>query len=161
VSVKRVIVFSSLITSGVWVALTALSIIVLFPVIVDAQAARIVADEVVVGPANGAVVRLLPPGGPGEPHGVAVIGANGQVRGQLNTGGAPAGQPPNPTNAGLNIYAEDGTVIGRLGTAGAMGAQIYLSDRQGKQRFVTTLDDGGNPSIQLLDADGNVIWSAP
>jgi hypothetical protein len=158
--VKRVIVLSSLVTSAVWVMMTAVSMTVIFPAVVDAQISRIAADDLIVGPADGPRVHLAVVQ-PGPQPQVQVVGANGQVRAALSTGG-PSNQP-NPATAGLNIMAEDGqTIIGRIGTTSAgTSTEILLRDRQGNIRFITIVDDNGNPSIQLLDAVGNVIWSAP
>lgn len=48
-----------------------------------------------------------------------------------------------------------------LASSGGGRPWILLADAQGRNRFVAQLDDDGNASIQFLDADGNVVWSAP
>jgi hypothetical protein len=59
---------------------------------------------------------------------------------------------------------QDGHLMARIGTVASAGGGrrwILLADAQGRNRFVAQLDDDGNASIQFLDADGNVVWSAP
>jgi hypothetical protein len=117
-----------------------------------------VADDLTIGPNDGPHINLAV-AQPGAVPQVNVFGSNGHRRVTLAAGG-PVGQP-DPTSAGLNILARDGSEIARVGTAGTTGAEIHLRDRGGQNRVLISLDDDGNPSIQLLDAGGNVIWSAP
>jgi len=52
--------------------------------------------------------------------------------------------------------------VARVGTQPGDGTpRMYLRDRQGNIRYLAAVDANGDPSLQLLDADGNVIWSAP
>jgi hypothetical protein len=41
------------------------------------------------------------------------------------------------------------------------GPSIQMRDLQGNRRFAAVIDADGNPSLQLLAADGEVLWSAP
>jgi hypothetical protein len=72
-----------------------------------------------------------------------------------------------PAASGINIYAEDGTQVARFGIGhGPLGNQplttvLTLFDTSGHQRIRLQVPEAGNPSIRLLDAQGNVIWSAP
>jgi len=96
-----------------------------------------------------------------------------------------------PDNASVSVYFADGTPAGRLAVDhGALGDEtlrpklvlddnhgdevitlrvsgtdgtphLVLSDAQGRSRLHEFLDASGNPAIQLVDANGNVTWSAP
>ena len=50
----------------------------------------------------------------------------------------------------------------RVGTSAPLDLPaMTLRDSQGTVRYAVALDPSGNATIQILDADGNVIWSAP
>ena len=74
---------------------------------------------------------------------------------------------PDPDGSGMNIYNQSGITVARLGQGhGPLGNQpltnlLYLSDQNGHRRILLSVDQFGTPSIKLLDASGNVIWSAP
>jgi hypothetical protein len=60
----------------------------------------------------------------------------------------------------------DGPVLARLGTintpAGTVaGMRLVLNDQEGNPRMHLAVAEDGTPSIELLDAGGIVIWSAP
>jgi hypothetical protein len=38
---------------------------------------------------------------------------------------------------------------------------MQLAGAQGNVRYRASVDPDGNPTIELLDAEGNVTWSAP
>jgi hypothetical protein len=157
--VKRVILLSSLTTSAIWVAMTLVSIIVIFPAIAGAQPTRLYADEITMGPDGSAQIHAGQPPNTAIPStGIQLVSAEGTVRASINTGSP--GSPLSPT--GMNLWSGDGkTVIARLGSSANGVPSVYLADNQGKIRYRAILDEDGNASIQLLDAGGNVIWSAP
>jgi hypothetical protein len=164
--VKRVIVLSSLITSAVWVTFTALAVLVAFPVIADAQATRVRAEQVtVVGVDGKELVRLGVPPAPATNYAcVQLLGVEGTIRASMCNGGN-----SNPVAAGVMVYNQAGSRIARMGTSsvGAGGGttspqpELILQDSQARNRFVARLGEDENAFIQILDADGNVVWSAP
>jgi hypothetical protein len=72
-----------------------------------------------------------------------------------------------PAASGLNIYAEDGTQVARLGIGhGPQGNQplstvLSLFDTSGRSRIQLRVPEVGNPSIRILDVQGSTVWSAP
>ena len=98
---------------------------------------------------------------------VSVLSTDGVIRTQMATGGqGGAGATPGTSAlaAGFNINAADGTRLGRLGTVENtggvyMGVYTYLNDPQGRRRLILRVDENGDPSIEFLDADGNVTWT--
>jgi hypothetical protein len=38
---------------------------------------------------------------------------------------------------------------------------LQIADAQGNIRYRASVDGDGNPTVELLDALGNVTWSAP
>jgi hypothetical protein len=100
---------------------------------------------------DGADIRLLAP--------------DGQTRRVVvSSGGIDV---PDPDGAGMNVYNQNGVTVGRFGMGrGPLGNQpltnlLFLSDQEGHRRILLAVDQNGNPSIKLLDAQGQVIWSAP
>jgi len=161
---RRIVILSSLVTSAVWVLMTALAVVFVFPAAVDAQVARVRFDDVVVGADGRTQVHLgtLPTNN--APAGIAVqlLNPDGTVRAQLASGGAVSS--PDPDAAGLSLYYPNGsnTLMLRVGTAAPLDLPaMTLRDSQGTVRYGASLDASGNASIQIFDADGNVIWSAP
>jgi len=73
---------------------------------------------------------------------------------------------PDPDGSGMNIYNPSGIPVARLGMGrGPLGNQpltnlLFLSDQEGHRRILLSVDQNGTPSIKLLDAQGNVTWSA-
>ncbi len=156
---KRIIILSSLVTSAVWVVMTALAVVFVFPAVVDAQVARVRFDDVLVGADGHTQVHLgtTPTG-----SSVQLLNPDGTVRAQLASGGGVSN--PDPAAAGVNLYYPNGsnTIMVRLGTAAPLDLPaMTLRDSQGTVRYGVSLDASGNASIQILDADGTVIWSAP
>jgi hypothetical protein len=97
---------------------------------------------------------------------IRVFGIDGKAqRITVGAAGVAPGQPPNPANVGVDLFAEDGaTRIGRIGTLPDVPGSpigVALWDPQGNVRYRATLDSDNNPSIQLFDVAGNAIWSAP
>jgi hypothetical protein len=134
------------------------------PAIADAQDARIRVERLVVVDDNGAD-RVLLRTVPGMSACVAVLAPDGTTsRVSMNTGAGRTTVGTVAEAAGLELYLLDGTRVGRLGTHNPeldVGVvSLFLSDSQGRKRIVLVVADDGTPSIQLLDANGNVTWSA-
>jgi hypothetical protein len=131
------------------------------PGIADAQESRIRAESVVVVDGNG-TTRANMNSGPGARSGVSVWSQAGVPRVQVATGGSIAGGGTQPDAAIVGVFAPEGSpMIALLGTgAEGVGSTMQLSDRQGQIRLWLRVDADGNPSIQMLDANGNITWSA-
>ena len=135
------------------------------PRAVEAQEALIRAEQFTIQDSTGADrIQLI--NGPGIAARVRLLAPDGTTPRIDLANGAPAtfgGQVPEA--AGINLNALDGTNIGRLGTGNPRdpapdGVNLLLSDRQGRQRIRLVVAGDGTPSIELLDAAGNVTWSA-
>lgn len=161
---QRTVLLAVAASSLVSVLLTVLAMLLALPAVVEAQATRIQAERVtVIGP-NGAE-RVVLGTGPGAVAAVSVRNAEGQPRATVATGGPADHGGLLPDAAGFNLFANDGTAIGRLGTRGTLdtvepGVVLRLSDMQGHARLEITVGSDGTPSIQMLDAAGNVTWRA-
>ena len=162
---KRGILLTALVASVTSAAVTALVMLALLPSALHAQGApgaQTAAAGLTVTRADGlaGVTADVRPTGGGE---LTILGTDGKtVRAHLGAGGAPAGQPPSAAAAGLEIDDANGNGIGRFGTQGGnTPIGVLLTDGQGNDRFLASLDQNGNPSIKMYDASGNVIWSAP
>jgi hypothetical protein len=96
---------------------------------------------------------------------VRLLGPDGQTRRVVISAGGI--EVPDPDGSGMNVYNQNGVVVGRFGQGrGPLGNQplrnlLFLSDQNGKQRILLAVDSSGNPTIRLMDALGNIIWSAP
>jgi hypothetical protein len=161
---QRTILVSVAASSLVSVLLTVLVMTLALPAVVEAQATRLQAERVtVVGPSGAERVALTT--GPEAHASVSVLNAEGRPRATLSTGGSSVLGGIVPDAAGFNLFASDGTAIGRLGTRGTGGTYepgvvLILSDMQGHARVVLTVGPDGTPSMQMLDAAGNVTWRA-
>ena len=150
--------------------------IVARPLVVQAQRleATLMADSVtaqfmrVVGGDSGAAgsdrIQLATQWGGTGPN-VRLLGPDGQTRRVvISAGGIDVSDPD---GSGMNVYNQNGIVVGRFGQGrGPLGTQplrnlLFLSDQNGRQRILLAVDANGNPTIRLMDAFGNVIWSAP
>jgi hypothetical protein len=84
---------------------------------------------------------------------------------QVASGGAAAGQQiqAGPGGAGVNVYNANGIQVGRIGVGAGDRpiVQMQLADAEGNVRYRASVDPDGNPTIELLDAEGIVTWSAP
>jgi hypothetical protein len=134
------------------------------PGVVDAQDPRIRAERVTVVGDNGAE-RINLANGPGLNSAVQVNDANGVRRAGFNNGGLLAGNDPD--GSGFNVWAADGTTpMVRLGTGrgptgtGPLRNVLFLTDQRGQMRIRLIVDETGTPSIEMLDANGNVTWTA-
>jgi len=103
--------------------------------------------------------------GPGLNTAVQVNDSNGVRRAGFNNGGLLAGNDPD--GSGFNVWAADGTTpMVRLGTGrgpsgnGPLRNVLFLTDQQGQMRIRLIVDENGTPSMEMLDANGNVTWSA-
>lgn len=74
--------------------------------------------------------------------------------------GEPYGKIPNAF--GFRVRAENGTIVGNLGVINdGTGVSLALLLHQRRRRIRLAVDRDCRPSMQLLDADGAVSWSAP
>ena len=134
--------------------LKAASVTAEFMKIVGAESLVTGADRILMGTqwdGQGADIDLLAP--------------DGQTRRLvLSSGGIDV---PDPDGSGMNVYNQSGVVVARLGVGhGPQGNQpltnlLFLADQEGHRRILLSVDQSGNPSIKLLDAQGNVTWHVP
>jgi hypothetical protein len=152
---------------------TALAIQILIPAAANAQQEPMTVTSLrVVRPDSlpGMTAGLTPTGG----GLLQILGADGQtMRAQLGAGGTANCAPGDTScqeggNAGLDVRHPDGNLAVRLGMLAApfalappLAPGIRLVDTEGNIRYQASLDRDGNPTVQLFDADGRVIWSAP
>lgn len=155
----RLFVVMAVVSAGMGFAGSALAFSLLLPPLVDAQSAQVRADHLVINSESGAD-RVLLKGSPGPAEGaVQLIDINGKPRIGVEMGG-PDGTIPNAF--GFHLRTDSGTVIGNLGVINDVaGVALSLTDQQGHQRINLQVDNDGTPTMQLLDAAGNVTWSAP
>ncbi len=72
-----------------------------------------------------------------------------------------------PDGSGMSVFTRDGTPVARFGMGrGPLGnlplsTSLILWDQQGQPRVRISVADDGTPVMQLLNADGTVVWSAP
>jgi hypothetical protein len=101
----------------------------------------------------------------GQGADIDLLAPDGQTRRLvLSSGGIDV---PDPDGSGMQFYNQSGVVVGRFGMGhGPRGTQpltnvLFLSDQDGHRRILLSVDQSGNPSIKLLDAQGNVTWHVP
>ena len=137
----------------------ALAMALFMPSIVAAHSTQLRAERLVISSEAG-TDRVVLKGSPGPAEGaVQLVDVNGKTRVGDDMGG-PDGTIPNAF--GFHLRAEDGTIVANLGVVkNATGVSLVLSDQQGHGRINLLVDSDGTPSMQMLDADGNTIWSAP
>jgi hypothetical protein len=160
---RPIVVFSSVVVSAVVIALATALVL---PAMAGAQASQVQAQSITIVTADGKPVLRLSatPLGTGL---VQVLAADGSVRVAAQTGGRP--DLPDPLSAGLNVFyagSVGNSLAARIGQEAGNGPggpnpEFQLLDRAHNIRFKAALDDDGNASIQLLNADGTVVWSAP
>jgi hypothetical protein len=161
--VRRTILFAGVPFVSAFIG-TLLAIALALPTFVEAQESRMRADVwSLTGAGDQERVRLTT--GPASAAGVFVLSSDGVIRAALQTaGGGTAGTPgANSPAAGFNLFAPDGKRIGRLGTATTPtgeygGVHVLLTDRDGRNRLILSVDENGTPAITFLDAEGNVTW---
>ena len=119
---------------------------------------RIEAEEFVVVGKNGAD-RVILQSGPGIHASMRLMDETGKRVAALTTGG---GQGERPGYVGVNIFNDQGVNVLRVGTSDNFsGSHVILNDNEGRPRLRMSVAAEGAPSIELLDADGNVTWKAP
>ena len=157
---RRSVLISVVASSAVSALVTALVMLAMLPSLVDAQVAKLSASslELTGEHGQGVTAEVGPPGG----GIVRVLGSDGKtVRLSLNSSGQP-GPSGIAANAGMNVYNVGGLEVARLGSIASLnGYGLNLRDAQGNTRYRVAVDGDGNATVQLYDADGNVIWSAP
>lgn len=160
---KRTILLAGVVSFIMAFAGTITAMAIAGPRAAEAQEARIRAEQFTVVGDNGADrVNLLV--GPRAASTVQVLDANGVRRAWINTGGRGGGDA---THASFVVVAPDGvTNLTRLGTGresltGPWETSLSLRDLQGRIRVALNVAEDGTSSIRLLDAGGNVTWSAP
>ncbi len=143
---------------------TMLAVAVALPAIVSAQETRLRAEQLTVVGDNG-TDRVRIQTGPGGAASVRLMDTDGNLRSMTSTGGQARGDDPDA--AGIAFQNSSGMQVIRLGTGrgpsstGPLVQGLILSDQEGKQRVQIRVAEDGSPSITLLDAGGNVTWSAP
>jgi hypothetical protein len=132
----------------------------------EAQDTRIRAEQFTIQDSTGAD-RIQLQNGPGISARVQLLAPDGtspMVNIATGAGRLTSGLYPNA--AGLNVFAPDGTPIGRFGTGNPAndlapdGLNLLLRDREGRNRIALVIAQDGTPSIELLDDAGKVIWRA-
>jgi hypothetical protein len=144
---------------------TILAQALVLPAIVGAQEARIQAEQVTVVGDNGADrVRLV--AGPGISSAMQVLDANGTIRTQANTGRAGA-RTDVPDTGYFQVFTSGGAPAAILGLnrgpqgVRSLSSSLELFDQQARVRLRLDVMEDGEPSLRMMDATGNVIWSAP
>ena len=158
---QRGIVLSTCVSSVVSAAMTALVLVTVLPSAVEAEVTRLTGSSLSVVGSDGLPGVTADVGAPGGGI-LRVYGSDGKtVRLSLNS----SGQAPDggiAANAGVNVYNVDGLEVVRVGSNQALnGYAVNLRDAQGVTRYRAAVDGNGDPTVQLFDAQGNVIWSAP
>ena len=159
---KRDVLLAAFLSSVLSIGVTLLAVVAVLPSVVHAQVQQMTAAGLLVVRPDGlpGVSAEVRPAGGGV---LEILGVDGRSpRISLGAGGGPMGGPINPAAAGIDIRNSEGIRIIRVGTIGAAAApQVALRDASGTDRYIAELDADGNPSIQMMDAFGNVIWRAP
>jgi hypothetical protein len=161
--VRRTLLLSGIVSFVMALIATIGAMVVLQPSNAGAQLASLRASQLSIAGDSGAD-RILLEASPGPDEGaLKLLDANGMSRVAMEMGG-PKGDDPNAY--GFHLRAADGTIVGNLGTARNAagedtGITLTLNDQSGHSRVRILVADDGTPSISLLDADGNVTWSAP
>lgn len=140
---------------------TTLALALVAPTLVSAQEARVRAEQVTIL-GDGGAERIRLQTGPGINARMVVLSADGTPRANIATGGA---QGTTPEGAGFTLLTSTGTPVGRLGMGDpAMMddgvVNLHLRDRSGRDRILLKVAEDGTPSIELMDANGTVTWSA-
>ena len=164
---QRAVWFPVVLSSAVSTVVTALIFVLAMPGLVAAQVDTLRAGQIIAVGDNGADrVRLSP--GPGDVAMVSVTNTRGEDRIRLRVETTPDGQP----DAGLAIRTagDNPVTMMRLGTVAQdpelpgpllHSANLLLRDESGHDRIRLLIDDAGNPKIELINAAGELVWSAP
>jgi hypothetical protein len=141
-----------------------LIVIAAVPTLVDAKVDAMRAGQFVAVGENGAErIKLVP--GSGDEATVALADAGGNDRIRLLVQNDPDGS----TDTGIGIHAANGKTIMRLGNTTdpelpaplRHSANLILRDESGHDRIRLLVSDDGNPKIELINAAGELVWSAP
>jgi hypothetical protein len=123
----------------------------------DAPSAQVRAEEFVAVGENG-VERVILQSGPGIHASMRLLDADGKRVAALTVGG---GQGERPGYVGINVFNDEGVNVLRVGTMDRFsGTNVLLNDNQGRTRLRLEVAADGTPSIELLDAKGQVTWRA-
>jgi len=164
---QRGTLLTAFISSVTSTLVTAVVMLAFLPAAVEAQLNTLRAGQIVAVGDNGADrVRLSP--GPGDVAMVSVTNTRGEDRIRLRVETTADGQP----DAGIAIRtAGDSPVtMMRLGTVAQdpelpapllHSANLLLRDESGRDHIRLLVADDGTPSIQLINAAGELVWSAP
>jgi len=136
---------------------------IVLPPLVNAQETRLRADALtIVGAGSNRAEFVTQWEGRGSE--LYFLDPDGTRRLVLGVGGIDVSDP---AGSGVSVYAEDGTPVARFGMGrGPLGnlplsTSLILWDQQGQPRVRISVPENGTPVMQLLDADGTVLWSAP
>jgi hypothetical protein len=187
---RRTIILSGAAAFGMGLLGTVLGGTWVLPAVVAAQSTFLQAERVTVlddegeerirlqtGPGINASVQVLdargqlraiigtggPQGTQPEVGGLRVFDSAGTQRVAISPGG-PLGTQPEV--GGVIVFGRNGLPVGYLGAGRGSQGDLSLSnilvlyDPEGSARVVLQVADDGTPSFRMLDADGNVTWSA-
>jgi hypothetical protein len=145
--------------------ISGLTVLSTVPGIVDARVDAMRASQfIAVGESGAERIRLVP--GSGDAGTIALADASGQDRIRLLVQNHPSGV----ADTGIGIRSADGTTIMRLGNIAQdpelpgpllHSANLLLRDESGHDRIRLLIDDDGNPRIELINAAGELVWTAP
>jgi hypothetical protein len=161
----RTIVLSGVVGFVMALLGTLIGLLVALPTVVEAQASSIRAEQFTLIDPDGAE-RMRLQAGPGIGAGLGVLDALHRVRLSVRTGGPAALGGTLPDVAAFAVLNPNGTPAAVLGAGrGAQGNlpltnNLVLFDLQGNPRVTLLVAEDGTPSIRMLDAAGNVTWSA-
>ena len=133
------------------------------PHIVEAQEARLRAEAVTIVGAGADRIQLATKWD-GQGSQFTLLAPDGTERLIIGAGGINVNDP---AGSGMNVIAEDGTLLARFGTGhGPLGnlplaTQTFLNDLSGQTRIRLSVAEDGTPAMLIYDASGAVIWSAP
>jgi len=125
----------------------------------DHASPRVQDGLTIVGPEGIDRIRMTT----GELPGIVdILDKDGNLRVRLATAISPNGTTP-IGSAGLNVYSANGALTARIGTSSPPkgGVAVLLRDQQERDRIKLSVGLDGEPSIEMFDAEGNVIWRAP
>jgi len=160
---KVAILVSGVVSSVVSILSTILALYVLTPGVVDARESSTRAERVAIVDGDG-TERAIMSSGPGVRAAVRVLSSAGIPRIDLSTGGQVPQGGTVPDQAQFHVYAPEGPALLPIAVLGTdvrgEGSQLILRDRQEQTRLSIRVDPGGNPSMEMRDAHGNVTWRA-
>jgi hypothetical protein len=135
------------------------------PTLVEAQVNTLRAGQFVAVDESGAErIRLVP--GTRDEAAVQLADGSGQDRIRLLIQNHPSGV----ADTGIAIRSASGLTMMRLGNVAQdpelpapllHSANLLLRDESGRDHIRLLVADDGTPKIELLDANGELVWSAP